>query len=549
MRCRAAPSAALAAALLLAACGSEVALESAGRGDIAEDQRIAWLLEYGGRDDHYDVDTSDPIAILAQVLQHGQREPLRRARIELGHSGPAGVLAAERLIEAAWNDPMRFADIRNALDALSYARSEQAHSVVRRVLDHPDSVPRQAAWRALEPMARPEDFERVLELLQTEPAAFAPELARLLFEADAERAVSLYLDWIESETYHELWNDVANAFPRTRDEENARRACALREGRDPIVSLQLAGGCLVSGDAGALERLRAALRSDLPGAREVALNAFVDAGHVEEVVWTLATDPLPTLRLRAAGAIAEHLPYEQAEPLLSAGVADSDGSVSWACLTALVHAGQQDAIERTLGRLGSQELGVLEQAVLALRPRMLADPELAERAYDVLLRRAEEERWLDLSLRLATLRAIGLTPTRRSALHLLEVSRAVEGEVQGIAAERWVIEQVGNAGEPGQVVLIEELERETDLHRRLDLIEALAATPSPLSDAWLLERAASEDVDPWEMLFVAERLTRVGPTARVAPVLKRSALRVHEPRARTAIQALLWTWYPAPASR
>ncbi|HVS18201.1 MAG TPA: HEAT repeat domain-containing protein, partial [Planctomycetota bacterium] len=450
------------------------------------------------------------------------------------------------LIEVAWNDPMRFADLRNALDALSYAASEEAHAIVVRVLEHPDPTPRQAAWRALRPMARPSDFERVRALLAAEPSEFAPELAQLLFDTDPERAVAEYLDWIEDERRPELWNEVANTFPKTRDEVNALRACRLRAGALPILAIQLAGACAVAGDLAALEFLREELRGELAGARELALTALVESGHAEEVAWTLQNDPLPTLRARAAGVVAAEWPPERAEPLLASGVGDPDSSVSWTCLTALIERGQPEAVERALGRLGSDEPGVLERAVIALRPRMLADEPLAERAYAVLERRAQEEDWLDLGLRRGTLRAIGLTPCRAAALHLIEASRDVEGEVQGVPAERWILQQIGNAGDPGQVVLIEELARERDLHRRLDLIEALAAVPSARSDAWLLERAAAEDVDPWELLFVAERLTRVGPTARVAPVLKRSVLRVEQPDVRTALQALLWTWYPAP---
>ena len=208
MRAGAALPAALLAAALCAACSPREDADI-GRGAPAEDPRLAWLLEYGGRDDHYDVDTSDPVGILGEVLRRGQREPLRRARIELGALGPMGIAEAERVIEAAWNDPMRFADLRNALDALSYAASDQAHAIVVRVLEHPDPTPRQAAWRALRPMARPSDFERLRALLATESSEFAPELAQFLFDSDPERAVAEYLDWIEAERHPELWNEVA----------------------------------------------------------------------------------------------------------------------------------------------------------------------------------------------------------------------------------------------------------------------------------------------------------------------------------------------------
>jgi hypothetical protein len=539
-------AAALALGALLCACGpGEVA--RVDRGDPAQDPRLDWLLASGGRDHHYDVDTSDTLGILGEVLRRGQRDPLRRARIELGQLGPEGVAEAQRMIEAAWNDPMRFADIRNALDALSYAADDAAHAVVVRVLEHPSNAPRQAAWRALKPMARPSDYERLRALLDIESGEFGIELAKLLFDADPERAVAEYLDWIEQERYPQLWLDVSDTFPRTRDPATAGRACALRHGREPILALQLAGACLAADDPEALEFVRAEQRSELVGARELALEVLIHAGRIEEVAWTFEHDAEPALRLRAAGVIAEQWPPERAEPLLRAGMQDADWNVSWTCLKALVARGDADAIGRAVDRLASEETGVLENAILALRPRMLEDPELTERVRSVLQRRADEEAWLDPDSRRATLRALGLTPSRAAAEYLIACSREIDGRVQSIHAERWTIQQLGNAGAPGQQVLIEELAQETDLHRRLDLIEALAATPTPVSDAWLLERAAAEEVDPWELLFVAERLTRIGPTARVAPVLKRSVLRVEQPDVRRALQALLWTWYPGPA--
>jgi HEAT repeat protein len=539
-------AAALALGALLCGCGpGEVA--RADRGEPAEDPRLDWLLDSGGRDDHYDVDTSDTLGILSEVLRHGQRDPLRRARMELGQLGPEGVAAAQRVIEAAWNDPMRFADVRNALDALSYASDDAAHAVVARVLEHPDSSPRQAAWRALKPMARPSDYDRLRALLEIESSEFSVELAQLLFDADPERAVAEYLDWIEQERFPGLWEDVSAAFPKTRDPENARRACSLRHGREPILALQLAGACLPVDDGGALAFLREQQRSELGGARELALNVLIQAGRVEELAWSFEHDAEPALRQLAASVIAKDWPPERAEPLLRAGMQDPDWGVSWGCLNALVARGDAEAIERAVDRLGSEEPGVLENAILALRPRMLGDAALAERVRAVLVRRADEEAWLDPESRRAVLRALGLTPSRGAAEYLIARSREIDGRLQGLDAERWTIQQVGNGGPPGQQVLVEELARETELHRRLDLIEALAATPTHESETWLFERAAAEDVDPWELLFVAERLTRLGPTARVAPLLKRSVLRVDQPDVRRALQALLWTWYPAPA--
>ncbi len=51
------------------------------------------------------------------------------------------------------------------------------------------------------------------------------------------------------------------------------------------------------------------------------------------------------------------------------------------------------------------------------------------------------------------------------------------------------------------------------------------------------------DPEPHELLFAAERLVRIGPTATVAPVLKRVTLRVEHSEVRRALQCLLWQAY------
>src|SRR4029450_5338658 len=113
------------------------------------------------------------------------------------------------------------------------------------------------------------------------------------------------LDWIEQERYPGLWEDVSAALPQTRDPENARRACSLRHGRDPILALQLAGACLpADDDGGALAFLREQQRRELGGARELALNVLIHAGRVEEVAWSFEHDAEPALRQLAASTIA-----------------------------------------------------------------------------------------------------------------------------------------------------------------------------------------------------------------------------------------------------
>ncbi|HUR28475.1 MAG TPA: hypothetical protein VM509_09835, partial [Planctomycetota bacterium] len=51
---------------------------------------------------------------------------------------------------------------------------------------------------------------------------------------------------------------------------------------------------------------------------------------------------------------------------------------------------------------------------------------------------------------------------------------------------------------------------------------------------------------PVEIVYVADRLVRIGPAREVAWQLKRKSLAVQDAHAREALQGILWRWYPAP---
>jgi len=527
-------------------CGGSGDQHAHGRPGPAQDERLAWLLEPFPRDAYYDTDTSDTIGILVEILRHGQRDPLRAARIELARLGLPGVEAARRLIEAGWNDPSRFADIRNALDVLAYSDHPSAHDVIRRVLDHEHPTPRMAAWRALREHPRPEDYDRVRALFDQEGAEFRPELAKLMHLVDPVRAEEQFTAWIAAGEVPELWREIAKNLAESPRERIRELCCSLYEDKDDLVLAMLAAACARNGDDAALARLREMQRGESPILRKVAVESLLAAGLADELVWTLERDPEPTLRTKAAQALAEPGRIDEFARHLEAGMSDSDDGVAWACTAPLVARGHAGAVERALQELSSERPGALQPALAALTPRFEDDPEVARRAYERLLSRDDVDAARPLALRRGTLRALGLIPLEESAAYLHALSFEVEGELQGIPQERWLVLQIGNAGEVGQRYLIEALASEEAPLRRLDLIEALSSTPTERARDWLLERAEAPGVAPYELLFIADRLVRLGPLERVAPVLKRATLRVEQDDVRRSMQGLLWTWYPAP---
>ena len=106
--------------------------------------------------------------------------------------------------------------------------------------------------------------------------------------------------------------------------------------------------------------------------------------------------------------------------------------------------------------------------------------------------------------------------------------------------------QIGNIGEPSHELLLELLRTEDDVARRLDYLEGISMRGGDQAREILLEYVDGERATPYEVLYAAERLVRIGPARLVAPALKRATLRVEQEDVRGALQCLLWASYPGP---
>jgi hypothetical protein len=130
-------------------------------------------------------------------------------------------------------------------------------------------------------------------------------------------------------------------------------------------------------------------------------------------------------------------------------------------------------------------------------------------------------------------------------LHRVGVE-AGEEHLESLRAHDWLMIQAANTDVAGRRFLADALPLETDPLRRLDLIDAVGSARDELARTVLLELVEQGSRSPYERLFAASCVIKVGPSWEVAPRLKRVAFSMQGPGesdARVGLQCLLWQWY------
>ena len=514
--------------------------------DVAKDQRIDYLLVPCAKREHYDVDTSEPLPILLETLQHGFRDPLRRAREELGAADHEGILALNRLIDAHFAAPDGGSFLRNAIDVLMRTEDPAAREPLLRLLRYREQSVAVLAAEALRKHGKPEDFDLVLALFEIAPPELRGKLLGTLHALDAPRAERLYLDWIEGGVNPELWESLTGELASATDPGVVERCCALWEKLTPRDQYPIAAACARSGDERALTLLREGLRSSNAGIRGLALDSFAKARMTHEIAAMLQTEEQSDLRLRALSHIAGSPRAGEHAGELRTALGDASAEVRTAAAFELARRGDSAAIEHCVAALDDPELTELSAAMQALREPMQRDPKLAERVLSRLTARRATEAQLPLEGRSALLAAIGQVPLEEAARLLHEQSRTETGQLAGMRAARWLVLQAGNTGECGARYLTTQLASERDPLRRIDLLEGIAMRGGDFARNAMVELVDGDTLSPHEILYASERLTRMGPVGVVAPLLKRVTLRVTHPEVRVAMQCLLWNNFPGP---
>ncbi len=511
---------------------------------LAKDSRIDYLLAPCVKSEHYDVDTADTLGMLTEMVLHGDRDALRRAREELAARGPQGIAVARRIVDTYLNDRDGYAHLRNAVEVCQRSDDPGAREVLLRTLESSFEGVAVQAVQALGKHGKPSDLEAVLAVFERASNENKIKVATAMHAVDPERVSLIYLDWIAAGEASNNWDVFCQALSSSTSSEVARRANELRPKLPPRFQAHLAAPAARAGDEGALEFLRAELRAEEPWRRELAIAAFSAAGRPEEVAKLALEETLPQVRLRAINALA---PTSAASiEALRAGSLSADETLASACLNILIRQGDRLAIDRALALIGDGPYESLGLAMSALEPALSTDREVAARALEVLSRRVTAEGATPLAERVSILESIARIPLDDAARLLRERARGQQGVIKGMPAQRWFLRLVGNLGEPGQRLATEELASAKDPALRFDLLEALTTRPTPFARAELMRLIETEALSPYELVFAADRLTLMASVEDAAPLLKRATLRVEQADARLALQCLLWRCYPGP---
>lgn len=564
----------LALLLALSSCGNERASDAssatpsgstppaanAGPTSVCDDERVLYLTAPGPRTEAFLRDTSDTLPGLVAQLAYGQVDPLTYGMQQIAALGDEALPELSRFVDAQMRDANGGTRLQNAFGAASLMTVPGAHALLARGLEHPAEAVRTAALRGLVRHPDPADFERLVALMPLTSNDSKALLADAIRASDPARAEDQFADWYEARQHSPIWLSAVRVLAQTTRPASLARIPALLTVASPEDALYLRAALAKNGDAAALASLRETLRGTNVTARTVALQALERAGLVDELVTTANSDPDAGLRAQALSALSTSGTGATGGAVGSAlrrALSDGDRGVRQVALAALLARGDAEAQEQALALLKG-ERPALEDGVHALEEVWKKDEKLARRGLEILLglRHGEivplrvEPRVVD--------RALAVVPLREAAeelyKHAIEPGdlgpdgKVMGGErLAGISRHHWYTQQIGNTGTAGAQLLREHWKTEADPLRRLDLIAGAIYAQDDTAREFLIAVLDDERTSACEGLYVAERLCRLGPPTRMAPLLKRYALRIDDRRVRPALNSLLWRWFaPQP---
>lgn len=510
--------------------------------ELVAEPRIVELLGTA-RTEPFLEDTSDIIPVLASKLEFALSEPLHAAKRELAELGPAALPEVTRIYDRNADDPQLTPRAVNAMEVAARMREGTAHALLIRGMLHPTSTVRVVALRGMRSAARPSDFEMlVAQGPLCGPESF-DELAAALWQSDKLRVAMSLPEWVMKRTVPPLV--LLGIGPRLHEISDPAALEVLRELAPSVegeMRARIWAALAKNGDPAALGGLRAWLKDEQVQRRELAAHCLRDAGLQKELVSSLRDDAYIPIRKLAAQALSEIELDAEALAVLEQALGDPSDEVRGVALGALVNKRVAIAENEALDLLKGDR-PELERALVVLREPMLRQPELAERALAVLsglengsigpLRVERSSLW----------RAMAQVPTRAAAQLLYARAATEPSPTKGITAHQWFTTQMGNCGAAGRELARTQWAAEQDPIRRMDLMMVACFEPDDAAREFLLQAFESGRMSAPEQLYAAFSLARIGPAAVVAPLLKRAALEVDDPRVRPAFNNLLWSWY------
>lgn len=556
----------------------------------AQDRRLTPLLYDCLFGRTFDADTSDLVPVMISKLNLGQRGPLRSFKEELAQVGAAAVPGLRRLFDDAYGDKWRSGVVENVLSVCAMMDGDDGAELARLAIQHPNSNVRLAALDTLAKHGRVEDYDLIYPwLARVTSEQELGDYLRTMAMVDGPR---FYRDWLEmmrEGKYKPLWLLMGTRIHGVYDPEVVAglAAFAMTPGLNGAVVPFLLGPAARDGDEVAhaflVDRLT---NDDKPTRVQFTLEALRRVGFGADAGPVLVKSENTALRKLAAEILAEAEPTEAVRGWLDQGLSDPDPNVRGVCLTALIRMGDQLAQSQAVALLGGTNLerrrGIdalagsvaqtpfsgadgsmrvsddlklseyvdelsedaeLDEMVESLQSGLgwAGDQALAQRVFEVLV--VEYAQSPGRAERISILKALGRVPIAAAGAFLLDAAPDLGASVGSHHPLRWCAGQVYNSGESGRALLRERLATESVPFRRLDLIAFVWQDRSDASLEILLGILADPATNPYERLYVADRLTRMRSSAQVAGAIKRAYLACTHGVIRPALQCLLWTWY------
>jgi HEAT repeat protein len=535
---RSAPGAPHASGPTASASQAEAALEP-----IEADDRIAYLLAPCPSAEAFLADTSDMTSVLVAKLATGQRDPLKTAKAELVAIGDAAMPELQAAFDKSFSDPHGEPRLLNILTVASLTASQRGRPILLRGLEHPAESVRTAAARGLQRHPDPADYDRIRALLPISNAEMQTQIARTLAACDRKRLEDDFLSIPPTGHDVPFQKTVVFEISDTRRDDVIDAFVRAYPNAEGEVQAFMAAAAARMGNGEAHAALLAWLKDESPARRQLAVQAMIRAGLVTELAPRLREEEQDLIRESVANGIAGLPPTPETRAWLAGGLSDRARNVRMTCMVALVKLDDDAAVNAALELLKGENAD-LESGLRVLREAWKENPALAERALAILLRlRAHELEPVRVSTG-ALDRAIAQVPLEAATRFLYDLARKTPGDVEGIPAHRWYLQQAGNTGSAGWSFLRSRWDEEAEPRRRMDIVMACAYDiSSARTRDFLISVAESERATPLEILYAARFLVQRGPAAEIAPLLKRLTLRVQDPDVRRALNCMLWEWY------
>lgn len=534
------------------------------------DRRVGFLTEPCAFVRTFDADTSDIARILTSKLDAGaQREPLRRATQDLAQLGALAEDDLTRLFHDSLADPLRSGVTKNVLAVCALSTDDFGLELARIALGSPRDELRREAAIVMGQHPSPDNFTPLIEALPgLELPSILEHAIKALWLADSSRFVTEMQRWLveaapgPGATYQSplvLAAVKAAAAADTPALAERLRGYADRfDGLTPMMRAMLLAPAARLGDEALRQEFRDLSVSDYADDRRAAAEALAQAqiGHELVVLATLTKDPFER-------ASAWKVIFEQSSAASEAEMADvrevaletlgdDESAVREAGLKGLIAAGHPRAQAELLALLGGRAME-RSQAAGIIRGRIADQPDFRDAVRELLAVQWRNE--LEGSRVVEELKsiivALGATPGAETGRMILrfadEYSAAVDpASRSNQLTYRDFVGQVFNAGPASRDVLLEQLGRETDPMRRIDLINLAWQDREEDSFEVLAGIVQDETRHDLERLYTADRLTQMGMPRRVAPLLKRVYRSVTEGHLHRGLQCILWAWYGPP---